>query len=119
MQFNPISAQKTLHTTAREFEKLQKELMEKRLAYAMTLAKLQDAEQEARNDIFRDDVLVKATQTRDWLKWRTHEEQKAHDQAQEAVRGLKEQIELRIEVLNALKASLRLWEMESKNLNLN
>jgi len=116
-QFNPASAQRLLKEHEKALEVLGAELKDKRNEYTLALAELQDNEQEARDDIFKDNILVKATQTRDWIKWRTHEKQKAHDKAQNELRGIQERLNLRYELLNSLKKRIELWRIEAQNLN--
>lgn len=118
MEFNPIKAQQTLSQTAKEFVELQRQLEQVRGRKEYTHAFLLDEEHEARRKIFEAEVSLPVTQQRDWIKYEVHEAQKAYDLAASKLAGLKEQIELKVEILNALKASLRLQDMEVKNLNL-
>jgi len=48
----------------------------------------------------------------------TAPEMKEHDILQEKIRGLKERMEVLVEINNSLKASHRITEMEMKHLNL-
>lgn len=114
---NIIQAQNTLKETAKEFTELQSQLEQVRGQKEYIHAFLLDQEHEARRKIFEGEIKIPISQQREWIKYQTHAEIKAYNLASSKLAGLKEQIALRVEILNALKASLKLTDLEIKNLN--
>jgi len=115
-EFNPTRAIQTLKQNAIDIAKKGAELHKLRLKFIVAKAMLMDAEQSARRGLFEDKADVKASLVRDWIKWCVSAEQKTHDELQEKIRDVKEQIEIMIEVNNSLKASHRIIELEAKNM---
>ena len=115
MQFDPIKALKTLRQFAIDIDKIGKQLEQQRLQLIMAQATLYDAEKKARDELFTGQVEVMASKSRDWLKWQVLAEQYDYDKKKEELRLLVEKKEIMVEVVNAVKASMRLWELENKN----
>jgi len=115
--FNPIKAISTLRENAVEIEKIGAEIEAKRIEMIKVMATLMDAEEAAREIVFKEEI--KASLVRDYIKLKTAKEQKAHDLLREEIRILENRKDILIEVNNSLKASFRIHEMEAKNLNLN
>ena len=115
-QFDPNRAIQTLKDNAIAINDLGQRLHETRLDYIQAKAKLMDKEAEARELLFGGgEAPCKATQTRDWIKWYVAAEHLEHDKLQEQIRGLKDRMEVLVEVNNSLKASHRIIELEIKN----
>ncbi len=117
MDFNPIKATETLRQHAVDIEALGEKLESTRLALIVAQAALYDTEKEARDDLFLERESVQASKVRDWMKWRVIAEQHQVDKLREELRLLVEKKEIMIEVVNATKASMRMWEIEAKFLN--
>lgn len=115
--FDPVRAIETLRNNAVEIQKLGDELHKLRLKSIIAKAELIDAENLARRLALSDPDL-KVSLLRDTIKDGCAKEAKVHELLQEEIRDLKEQMEVKVETNNSLKASHRIVEMEARSLNL-
>jgi len=115
--FSPQKAIETLREGAVAIELIGHRLLEKKKEYVVAEAKLLDAEWLAQEVYFAEKP-CKISELPAWLKRETYQERKEERRIWQEMKCLETELEISLQVLNAVKAGFKIAEMEIQNLNL-
>ena len=111
----PLELQNIIISTTNELIDVYEKIQIARTNLTLKQAALYDKEQQYRTIAFTDNMAV--SKVREFIKWNSHDAEKAHEQAKSDLYALHEEKEIREQILNSAKILLRGQEMEAKSLH--